>query len=131
MEILKNEVLISRTDYELIKRIVGTVSAAENEMTLAHELSRATIVEDEQMPADVIRLNSKIKVLDVAANNNMEFTLVLPKYADIKQMRISLLTPMGSALIGFKTGDEVEWKVPAGLKKFKILSVLNDPSSDK
>lgn len=126
METVKNQVVIAESDYELIKHVVGTISSAESEMTLAYELSRAKIVKDEHMPENVIRLNSHLVVLDVTDNRELTFTLVLPKYADIKQMKISLLTPMGSALIGFKEGDEVEWKVPAGLKTFRVLTVSNE-----
>lgn len=125
METQKNPVIISEADYNLLKPLVGTTSPGSKEMTLAYELSRAKIVKDEDFPADAIRLNSKVQILDQEEKKLMEFTIVLPKYADIKEKKISIITPMGAALIGFRKGDEVEWKVPAGLKKFLIQEVIN------
>lgn len=125
METIKNPVIIPEADFNLLKPLIGTTSPGGKEMTLAYELSRATIVKDEDFPADAIRLNSTVKILDLGEQKTMEFTIVLPKLADIKQKKISVVTPMGAALIGFRKGDEVEWKVPAGLKKFLIQDVVN------
>jgi regulator of nucleoside diphosphate kinase len=125
METLKNPVIIAEADFNLLKTLVGTPSSGSKEMTLAYELNRATIVKDEDFPADAIRLNSNVKILDIGEQKTMEFSIVLPKLADIKQKKISITTPMGAALIGFRKGDEVEWEVPAGLKKFSIQDVVN------
>jgi regulator of nucleoside diphosphate kinase len=125
MENQKNPVIISEEDYNLIKPYIGTKSPDSKEMSLAYELSRAKIVKNDAVPAGTIKLNSLVKVLDQDTQNLMEFTIVLPRYADIKAKKISIITPMGAALIGFKKGDEVEWEVPAGLKKFLIQDVTN------
>ena len=94
-------------------------------MSLAHELKRAVVVKKESFPKDGVRLNSKVSILDLDTQKVLEFTIVLSEYADIKQNKISVLTPMGAALIGFRKSDEVRWKVPAGLKRFRILNVVN------
>jgi regulator of nucleoside diphosphate kinase len=62
----------------------------------------------------------------MSTNKITGLTIVMPPHADIKQKKISILTPMAAALIGFRKGDEVEWKMPSGLKKYKILEV-KDP----
>jgi len=51
--------------------------------------------------------------------------LTLPKYANLEEKKLSVLSPLGVALIGFQQGMEIEWHLPAGLKKFKILAVQN------
>jgi len=98
----------------------------DSEMSLAHELGRAMIVKKDAFPAHAVKLNSKVSVLDLETNKIMEFMIVMPEYADIRQHKISVLTPMGTALIGFRKAEEVRWKVPAGLKRFRILDVNNN-----
>lgn len=128
----KNPVLLCEEDFRLLKQLVGIslVNDAQEEMTLAYELSRAIVVKDNEFPAQTIRLNSKVQIEDTATRKVTELTIVMPPHADIKQRKISILTPMAAALIGFKKGDEVEWRMPSGLKKYKILEVL-DPVQAK
>ena len=111
-------------DYLLLKRFVQH-APQDDEMSLAYELNRAIIVKKDAFPPHTIRLNSYVSVLDLETNKLMEFTVVMPHEADIQQRKISILTPMGTALIGFRKADEVRWKVPAGLKRFRILDVVN------
>ena len=111
-------------DYLLLKRFTQH-APADDEMSLAYELSRAIIVKKEAFPAHTVRLNSQVSVLDLETNKIMEFTIVMPHEADIHQRKVSVLTPMGTALIGFRKAEEVQWKVPAGLKRFRILDVVN------
>lgn len=111
-------------DYQLLKRFAQH-APIDDEMSLAYELNRAIIVKKEAFPANAVRLNSRVSVLDLETNKIMEFTVVMPHEADIQQRKISVLTPMGTALIGFRKAEEVRWKVPAGLKRFKILDVVN------
>lgn len=114
-------VLICEEYYRQLKQYAG--AGADNEMSLAHELGRATIVKDEALPADVIRLNSTVTVEEVKSKKKTMFKIVMPNFADISKRKISILTPMAAALIGFKQGSTVSWKMPAGIKEFKILEV--------
>jgi len=117
----ENPVLICEEDYRQLKQYAG--DGADNAMSLAHELGRATIVKDSELPADVIRLNSRVVVQEEGSNKKTEFKIVMPPFADISKRKISILTPMAAALIGFKKGNVVSWKMPAGLKSFKIIEV--------
>ncbi len=117
----ENPVLICEEDYRQLKQYAG--NAADNSMSLAHELGRATIVKDDALPPDVIRLNSKVVVEETESKKKTEFKIVMPSFADISKRKISILTPMAAALIGFRKGNTVSWKMPAGLKEFKILEV--------
>ena len=121
---VQNPVIITQEDYDLLKPYMERMDKDE-EMSLAHELGRAIIVKKETFPTHAIRLNSKVSVLDLDSHKVMEFTIVMPESADIKQSKISVLTPMGTALIGFRKAEEVMWKVPAGMKRFRILDVVN------
>lgn len=124
----KNPVLLCEEDFRLLKQLVGIslVSNMEEEMTLAYELNRAIVVKDNALPPFTVRLNSKVQVQDISSDKIVEFTIVMPPHADIKQKKISILTPMAAALIGFRKGADVEWKMPSGLKKYKLLEV-QDP----
>ena len=130
MNNLKNNVILGEDDFRLLKQFAESFpnSAHVNEMSLSYELNRAIVVENNELPADSIRLNSQVKVKELTTNKHLEFSIVMPAYADIKQNKISVLTPMGSALIGLCKGETVEWKMPAGMKKFEVLDVIQIPS---
>ena len=125
----KNPVVLCESDFKILKEFIGisTSQPKGDEMSLAYELGRAKVVEDGKLDADVVRLNSTVTVENVENGKTSAYTIVMPSDADISQKRVSSVAPMGAALIGFKKGDEVEWKLPAGVKKFKIVDVVNQP----
>lgn len=122
----KTPVIISEDDYKLLKQFAEQFPAhgQQNEMTLSYELNRAIIVENDELPEGCIKLNSTVRVRELSANQDMEFSIVMPSLADMNQRKISVLTPMGAALIGLCKGEKVKWKMPAGLKHFEILEVI-------
>lgn len=121
----KNHVILGEDDFRQLKQFTETFSSdsSSKEMTLSYELNRAVVVENDELPEHSIRLNSIVKVKELITNKELEFSIVMPAFADIKQQKISILTPMGAALIGLCKGEKVEWKMPAGMKKFEILDV--------
>jgi len=132
MNNLKNNVILGEDDFRMLKQYAESFSrsAKENEMSLSYELNRAIVVENDELPADSIRLNSYVRVKELTSDKEMEFSIVMPAFADFKQKKISVLTPMGSALIGLCKGETVEWKMPAGMKKFEILDVIQSHELD-
>lgn len=125
----KNNVILSEDDFRMLKQFAENFPGKANasEMSLSYELNRAIVVENDELPADSIRLNSYVKVRELTSNKLMEFSIVMPAFADISQNKISVLTPMGSGMIGLCKGETMEWKMPAGLKKFEILDVRQNP----
>lgn len=119
----KNPVILCEEDYNLLKQFAGTKTDDVSEMSLAYELNRAVIVDNDALPAGTIRLNSLVSVKETKSGKVTDFRIVMPIEADIKQKKISILAPLGAALIGFRQGDEVEWKMPAGVKRFTVLQV--------
>lgn len=119
-------VIIKEEDYQRLKAYIFNEPGREDEMTLSNELRRAEIVSKAAFPPDTIGLNSKVTILDTETGKTREIILVLPDNANIQNNMISILTPIGAALIGFRKGEEVVWKVPAGLKRFRIVNVLNE-----
>jgi regulator of nucleoside diphosphate kinase len=89
-------------------------------LELEAELDRAVVLEPDEMPADVITLGARVGVRDMASGERREMTLVLPKQADVRNQRLSVLAPLGTALLGYREGDEIEWVMPGGLKRLGI-----------
>lgn len=122
---LKNPIIITEEDYQQLKGYINHDAGNVEEMTLSAELKRAVILSKDAFPSHAVRLNSKVSVQDLDTDRVIEFTLVMPAHADMHKNKVSILTPIGAALIGFRKGEEVRWKVPAGFKRFRILDVTN------
>jgi regulator of nucleoside diphosphate kinase len=96
---------------------------------LEAELARGRIIASDQVPPDVITMNSTICLVDLETEEEMIYTLVFPNEADIEQNRISILAPVGTALLGYKVDDTVEWQVPDGLSRLKVKQILYQPEA--
>lgn len=120
--------VFSEKDFQIIHDLIKNQSAIQQTKEirfLAEELKRAKVVKDDKIGADVVRLNSFVQVQDQGNNNIMDFHIVLPSQANLNEKKISILAPLGIALIGFKKGQVVEWQMPAGKKSLKIVEVEN------
>jgi regulator of nucleoside diphosphate kinase len=90
------------------------------------ELKKAKLVNKDDFPIDVVRLNSKVRIKAEDKDEVIELMLVTPDKANIKERRISIMAPIGTALIGFRQGQKVKWQVPAGKRTFTIVEVTNE-----
>ncbi len=116
-----------------VRRIKNSRSDAEWERIeeLGAELDRATIVEIDKLPQDIVTMNSKVCLKDMDTGKDEIYQVVYPEDADIEQNRISILAPIGTAILGYKVGDIIEWKVPAGFRRLKIKKILYQPEASK
>jgi len=96
---------------------------------LEGELEKAYVVAPAEIPADVVTMNSEVAVRDLGSGQEMAFTLVFPSEADVEQRKISILAPVGTAVLGYRVGDTIEWKVPARVRNLKIKRVLYQPEA--
>src|SRR5690554_1584343 len=120
--------VFSEKDFQTIHDLIKNQSVIQQTKEirfLAEELKRAKVVKDNKIGADVVQLNSFVQVQDQGNNNIMDFHIVLPSQANLNEKKISILAPLGIALIGFKKGQVVEWQMPAGKKSLKIVEVEN------
>ncbi len=122
-----NRIVISTKDLECLRRLIDASRRfsgrdAEHIDALEHELDRA-VVKHGSMPHGVVALGSSVRMKDLDNGREFSYQIVLPKYANAEEGRISVLAPIGTALLGYKTGSVIEWKVPSGVRRFKILSV--------
>lgn len=121
--------VIAQTDYSKLKSVLVNLSPAlrtKEMQLLLEELDRGKLVKDSEISADVIRLNSYFEAIDQASGQLMKFTLTLPEQANLKEGKISVISPLGIALIGFWEGMLVECELPAGKRKLKITKVVNE-----
>ncbi|GMU83722.1 MAG: hypothetical protein AMXMBFR47_35920 [Planctomycetota bacterium] len=96
---------------------------------LRGELNRAKVVASDDIEADVVTMNSKVRVRDPANGRSTTLTLVFPEHADPQTDRISVIAPLGAALLGYRVGDRVSFRVPAGLRACEIEEVLYQPEA--
>jgi len=133
---IPSPVILLKNDYDIlngyVKNLQGMqVNEKENFGKLYEELKKAKVVTSEDFPDDVVRLDSSVVIRDMKTKRDMTLTIVLPQKADIKQKKVSVLAPVGTALIGFRKGQIVSWEVPSGKKDFKIMEVNNSLIPDK
>lgn len=96
---------------------------------LEKELYRAKVVSPKEIPGNVVTMNSKIAFEFMDSHETMTCQLVFPEDADFAKGRISILAPIGTALLGYHEGDIIEWKVPSGNTKVKITKILYQPEA--
>lgn len=123
-----NPIYIPREHHQKLSKIVSELlelgpKAPGAVQKLQEELNRAVVLEDDAVPPDIVTLNSLVRLRDLQSGEIEEWILTMPEHADPDKKRISVLAPVGTALIGFPKGTEVEWETPGGLRRLKIEDV--------
>ena len=96
---------------------------------LAEEIEKASVVQPDQIPSDVITLNSTARLVDQETNEEMIYTLVFPEDAEVTQGKISILAPIGTAMLGYRVGDTFEWDTPGGIRSIRVKEILYQPEA--
>jgi len=123
---------ISNHDYRKLSDLIQAevrphTRLPEHLQALKGELNRAEVKDTSEMEADIITLRSAARLKDLDTGETVEYTLVFPEEADIDAGRISILAPLGTAMLGYRKGDSFEWKVPAGVSRWKVEEVFFNP----
>lgn len=118
-------IVVTESDARKLHSLLGAQGDAslrdqEHLRELKSELERAVVVGAAEVPTDVVTMHSRVQVLDLASGERKEYVLVFPSDADVSANRISVLAPLGTALLGYREGDEVEWEMPGGLRRLRI-----------
>lgn len=113
--------LSENAEYDAAKEKQGLLELKISKME--ELLSKARVIDISSMPRDQIHILTKTKVKNLNNSKEYDYQLVSPEEADLEKGKIAMTSPVGSALMGSKVGDVVEAKVPAGIIKFKILSI--------
>lgn len=130
------KIIVTREDYdrlvELLKdEILGATADPRAFRELASELQRATLVDSDSVPTNVVTMNSTVKLTDIKSKETETFTLVYPEDANIAEGRLSILAPIGIAILGYRVGSRVRWAVPAGMSNTQIDDLVYQPERDK
>lgn len=130
MQQVKTQLMLTQEDHDIILSYLkkGWSTSTFNRQDaeeLEAEIRNARIVSKTDIPSDVVQLDSAVTIREEGNTKVIELTVVTPSKADIKNRKISIMSPIGTALIGFRKGNKVSWKVPAGRKTFTILEVKN------
>lgn len=130
----ERRLFITDTDRDrLEKLLLGTRQWSsrdkEHLQALEEELDKAHTVESREIPGDVVTMRSQVRVRDMKSGKEMDLSVVFPSEADSEQGKISVLAPIGTALLGGRVGDIVERKVPGGLRRLKVERILYQPEA--
>lgn len=130
----ERKIYITTLDAERLQQLIrGMTSPGDHERIflkmLAEELLRAEIVDPLKIPRDVVTMNSLVKFRDMDSGEIYMYSIVYPANADFENGRISVLAPIGMALLGYRVGDLVKWPVPAGMRRLKVEEVLYQPEA--
>jgi regulator of nucleoside diphosphate kinase len=97
---------------------------------LEEEIARAAVVPREDIPRDVVTMNSRVVFENETTRERREVELVYPREADIAAGKISVLVPVGSALLGLRVGQSIDWQLPNGEKhRYRVIDVPYQPES--
>lgn len=125
-----NGILLSYENYKRIAEIINVTDSNEKEK-LREELERATVLKNEDIPHDVVTMNSEIVFKDLKNNRESTVMVVFPQDANIEQQKISVLAPIGAALIGLRVGQQIEWPLPSGeVRRIEVTRILFQPEAE-
>jgi regulator of nucleoside diphosphate kinase len=130
----ERDIVITEEDAEKLRMLLEgalqrTVKDRDHLLRLADELDRARIVSASEVPPDVVTMNSELELRDLDTGEKMAFTVVFPSEANADQRKISVLAPVGTAVLGYRAGDSIEWAVPGRTRRLRIERVLYQPEA--
>lgn len=125
-------ILLTHADAERLRVLVRETQGVGNRADaegLVGELEKATVVETGKMPSNVVTMNSKVKLRNLDTSEEITLSLVYPEDADLSSGSVSVLAPVGTAILGYVEGDIIEWPVPSGVRRLQIEKILYQPEA--
>jgi regulator of nucleoside diphosphate kinase len=125
-----SKLYLTSQDLDRLERLVQISTKTPNVVALEDEIETAEVVERSQIPADVVTMNSRIRFVDEESGDETEVTLVYPSEADASAGRVSVLAPVGTALLGLSVGQSIEWPMPTGhSRRLRVVAVPYQPEA--
>ncbi|MDF2543763.1 MAG: GreA/GreB family elongation factor [Herbinix sp.] len=123
---------ITQHDKDKLRKLIDDVPYIDSKLSkyikdLEHELSKAKILRYDQISRDVITMNSKVLLL--IDDEEEEITLVYPEAADVRNNKLSVLSPIGTAILGYREGNSIEWEIPNGKVHLVVKKVIYQPEA--
>lgn len=131
----RNRIYITEFDLRRLRELIKVAGQFGEKRVLRYleeldeELEKAEPVKPEEIAGDVITMNSTFRLQNLDTEEEVVYTLVFPEEADSTHGKISVLAPIGTAVLGYRVGDTVEWEVPAGLKRLKVKEIIYQPEA--
>ena len=130
----RRKIFITEFDRTRLEELISVAKefgdhAREDLENLTAELNRGKVVAAKKVPSGVVTMNSKVLLQDVDTSEEMTYSLVFPNDADIASGAISVLAPIGIAILGYAEGDIIEWPVPSGTRRIKVVKVIYQPEA--
>ena len=128
-------IYITEVDRQRLEKLIEIASGRDGVANhdylrrLEEELERAETCAPEDVPGDVITMRSKVRLRDMNTGEEMVYALVFPVEANFDDGKISVLAPIGTAMLGYRVGDLIEWQVPSGLRRLKVEEILYQPEA--
>lgn len=132
---MAREICITSKDRERLLKLIsdekefGNMQQTSHLHDLEREVRRARVLPQEEIPANVVTMNTQLLLKDLSTGEESDYTLVYPENADFETNRISILAPIGTAVLGFREGDVFEWEIPAGKVSLQVMKVLYQPET--
>ena len=128
-----NEIVITAADFDRLRGLLDSPRYRSTQapllMALREELDRGQVVGPDAVPKNVVTMHSQVRVRDLKVQESETYTLVYPDEADINENKLSVLAPLGMALLGTRVGQIVKFDAPAGPRRLKIEKILYQPES--
>ena len=129
----KDDLVISSFDKQRLVRLLSSADTSPEDRAdledLTQEIERGAEVRPQDIPPDVVTMNSSVRVTDLEAGTTHTYTIVFPADADYERGKISILAPLGTALLGYRIGDVVNWKMPGGIRQLRIDAIVYQPEA--
>lgn len=127
------QITITEADFDRLRTLVESphyrATHSSSVTTLSEELEQRKLVDSRKIPKGIVTMHSKVRVRDRDEDETEEYTLVYPEQADINEGKLSVLAPLGMALLGAKVGQVVRFEAPAGLRRLKVEKILYQPEA--
>lgn len=126
------KIVMTHDDYDRLRGLLERMPREDRRHfdDLRRELGRAQRVDPAKLSAKVVTMGSTVHLRELDADELWTFTLCFPEDADIRENRISILSPVGTAIVGCRVGDVVDWPVPSGTVRIRIESVTQQPDGN-
>lgn len=130
---IQKSAVISETDFDRLSHLMESPRYRTTHATLMRELKQelanGKVVAPERLPKGVVTMNSKVRIRDMGSDELETYTLVYPDDANIDENKLSVLAPLGAALLGARTSQVIRIEVPAGRRRLRVERILYQPEA--
>jgi regulator of nucleoside diphosphate kinase len=132
----RKKIIVTKSDFDRLERLLDSWRRmrrhdAKHIEALEDEINRAVVVDEAAVGDDVVTMESRVRVRDLKSGEEFVWQIVYPHHANPEKNQISVLAPIGTALLGYRAGDTIAWQVPGGTRRLRILKVEYQPETHR